>query len=191
MKMPTPEHHELLEENGYTIIRRKWRSLRTVIIAAFMIFVTAFFVPDAVSSVSISALSEPLTWLKLIPLGLSLGLAYGLAASYFNKTDIAIGRGKVEIKHYPIWWPGQKKVNANDITQIYVTEKVTHHGDRHSHDVHATHSTTTTYQVHALDRNNKRKTLIRGLEDKDEAKYIETNMEKALNIKDEHVSGAV
>lgn len=187
MKSFTSERYQILEERGYTIIRRRWRSLRTLFLAVFWVAFNVLFMPDHVRSFSVSGLSSALGWLSLTPFLIEIVLTYGLVASFFNKTDILMGRGLVQVKHYPIWCPGNRKLNAHDIKQIYVDYKTT---ERYDQETRMTKSTTT-YYVNARDRRDKDIRLMGNIFDPEEARFIEAEMEKALEIEDEPVPGAV
>lgn len=187
MKSFTSNRYQILQESGLTVIRRRWRSPRTLFLAGFFVLFNVFFMPDYVRSFTVPEFNSMGGWIGLVPFVIEAGLVYALAASFFNKTDIAMGRGFVQIRQYPLWAPGNKKLNAHDIEQIHVTHQIS---DRRDPDTKITKSTTT-YYVNARDRRGRDIKLVGNIFDKAEADFIETEMEKALEIKDEPVAGAV
>ena len=48
-------------------------------------------------------------------------------AGFLNKTDVIIDSLNLEVKHYPVKWFGNKKIDITDIKQLYTSEKITHH----------------------------------------------------------------
>ncbi len=50
----------------------------------------------------------------------SFFVAYYSVASFFNKTYIFADKAKIEIRHRPVPWPGDLKLDTTDISQCYV-----------------------------------------------------------------------
>lgn len=108
-----------------------------------------------------------------------LGLLYWVLAGIFNITEIQVNGQELSIRHRPLPWPGNKNLFLADISQLYCKEHVTR-GRRSSH---------TTYEVHAVTRDNQRQKLITGLPHTDEALFLEQEIEQFWGIKDRPVQG--
>lgn len=85
------------------------------------------------------------------------------------------------IRHGPIPAWGNRKINPAEIKQVYSREKVSHgkHGPNYS------------YEMHAATRSGKDIKLLAGLENKEQALYIEQEIERYQRIKDEPVAGEI
>ncbi|GIK43455.1 MAG: hypothetical protein BroJett011_72880 [Chloroflexota bacterium] len=118
--------------------------------------------------------------LCLLPhLAVGLFLAYFALASLVNVTEIKINTGEFSTRHGPLPWLGNRRLAASDITQVYCKEKVRHRR----------RSTSVTYEVHAVTPANTTEKLLTGLNEPEEALFLEQEIERFLGIKDRPVPG--
>jgi hypothetical protein len=118
--------------------------------------------------------------LCLLPhLAIGLFLAYFVLASLVNVTEIKLSPGEFSIRHGPLPWLGNKRLAASHINQLYCKEKVSHRR----------RSTSLTYEVHAVTSANTTEKLIAGLNEPEEALFLEQEIERFLGIKDRPVPG--
>ena len=125
---------------------------------------------------------------KLYPMALfgtihglvGLGLTYYVIAALFNKTIIFVDYDILTIKHKPFPFWGNKKVNAQDLKQLYVNQKISRNR----------HGASSSYEVHALTKSGKNIKLI-ALSNSEESLYIEQEIEKFLRIEDQPVKGEI
>ena len=110
---------------------------------------------------------------------MGLGLIYLTVAIFINRTDIRIGRDLLSVRHYPLPFIGQKKIPTADVEQLFCSEN----------QIRSNNTTRTVYDVKVLLRDKSSKTLITGLDDARQARYIETEAEKFLRIDDSPVAG--
>ncbi|NDV61942.1 hypothetical protein G0Q06_05720 [Puniceicoccales bacterium CK1056] len=181
MIAPIPKNIELLEDHGNLIIRRKWFGPRVIFLTIFCIFwdgflVAWFWIGSQQGNMPLAHFLFP-----LIHVAAGIGITYYVIACYVNKTDIVISPDNLSVKIYPIKWPGEGSFPILELKQLYTYEKVTR----------TKNGTSITYEVRILDRQNKEKTLVKGLDDKAQGLFIEKEIEKIIGVNDERVVGEV
>ena len=110
-----------------------------------------------------------------------LGLLYTVLAMLFNKTTLRISYDSVTVRHGPLPYPGGKTIMRVDVKQFYSQEDISYRKNGQSR----------TYAVRLLTKNEKTIDLITGLAGRDEALFIEQQVEKFLGIRDESVSDEI
>lgn len=121
---------------------------------------------------------------KLFPIGhiaVGIGLTYYTITLFINKTEINISNGVMKIRDYPLPLGNSKILNCDDFKQFYVKEKISNNDD----------STSVSYILMGIKKDNKLKKIISGLHEKEEGLYLEQEIEKILKIKPENVKGEV
>ncbi len=174
---PLPRNLELVTEYDAIIIRRTWKSPVAYFLTVFSLFWNAFMV--VWMSISISKGAWGMVACGSIHAAVGLGLIYFTIALFLNKTDIRIDAYNLSVKHYPLRWIGQLKIPVQNIQQVYRKEITTRNKN----------SASVSYELHCVDHHNRQRTLLNGLNDSSQARFIETEIEKTLGIKDRPVSG--
>ena len=87
--------------------------------------------------------------------------------------------GQLTIRHGPLPWPGNHTLNSADIEQLFCQEKFRQ----------GKHGGSYTYEVHAVLTDGTKKELVSGLDDADQAIFIEQQLEDHLGIEDRRVPG--
>jgi hypothetical protein len=109
-----------------------------------------------------------------------VGLIYVCLACILNTTTIRADSGQLTIRHHPLPWPGGRtNLDTHNIKQLYVKRHVSH----------SKNGTRTTYQLHAITQEGRRKKLLTGLNDEDQALYLEQEIETHLGIENTPVQG--
>ncbi|MCH6256196.1 hypothetical protein MLD52_06525 [Puniceicoccaceae bacterium K14] len=178
---PIPKNLDFIEEHGKLVIRRKWFGPQFIFLTVFCVLWDGFLV--FWYSVALSTPDAPLM-MKLFPIGhiaVGLGLTYYVIAGYLNKTDISLDPSFLEVKHYPVKWFGNKRIDIGDIKQVYTEEIVTR----------TKNGTRISYVVKVIQSNDKAQKLVSGLSSKDQGIFIESKIENILGIKNVPVSGEV
>ena len=88
-------------------------------------------------------------------------------------------RLKLSVRHFPLPWYPAPTIPLSHIEQIYVTREVRRNQD----------STTVSFSVRAVTRDNKNQLLLRSLEDLEQALWLEQEIETTLGIRDRRVAG--
>lgn len=133
-----------------------------------------------------TALSQKDTpWIMvLFPIGhlaVGVGLTYFTLCLFVNKTTVSITGYELRVRHGPLPWPGERTIPTSDLEQLYCEEVVSRNKN----------GTSISYKVHALDRHGGQVTLLSGLDDRTQARFIEQTVEDWLEIKDRPVDGEV
>ena len=115
----------------------------------------------------------------LIHTAVGIGLLYFVIATFCNTTEIRAGSGRLSIRHRPIPWRGNQDIPTPGLKQLFCREKVSR----------GKNGTSTSYELEAVLDGNTRKTLLKGLNDPNQALYIEQQLEKFLRITDQRVHG--
>ncbi len=122
--------------------------------------------------------------MMLFPMGhvaVGLGLIYGVVCSLANSTTIAVAQGTLRVWHGPVYYPGSQTFEALDIEQIFLAE--------------ATPATAESPQpalnLMARLRGNRQVFLVKHLQDRQAAVFLEQTLERFLRIADERVAGEV
>lgn len=179
--VPIPRNLELLEERGNLVIRKKWFTPVVFFLLFFCIIWDGFLV---FWYLGVARSGDMPLMAILFPIGhvaVGIGLTYFVIASFLNTTDIIISPMQIQVRIQPVKWPGEGRYDISDIRQLYTYEKVRR----------TKNGTSITYEVRFIGRNNQEKTLIRGLEAKEQGLYIEKEIEKIIGVQDEAVAGEV
>lgn len=115
----------------------------------------------------------------LIHTGVGVFLAYLVAAKFLNRTVIRASREWLQVRIGPLPWPGRLDVEHRGLRQLFCREKIRR----------GKNGATETYQVELVLEGNLRKTLVKDLENADQAIFIEQQLEKYLGIPDAPVDG--
>lgn len=124
--------------------------------------------------------SSPLMATILMSPFLALGItgSYSLTCMLVNRTSVGVSGGQLTVSHRPLLWPGNRVMPKSDIQQLYCREKF-----------HDKHRRTVTYQVLLTRRDGTTIKLLGGLEELDQALFIEQELERALGITDRSIRG--
>jgi hypothetical protein len=108
----------------------------------------------------------------LLHVGIGLWIAYFTLAGLFNTSTITVHDETLSVRHGPLPWRGVPAVPAARITQLYCKQRI-HHGKN---------GTTTTYEVWIARDEGGALKLVSGLDDPDQALFVEQRVEKALGL---------
>jgi hypothetical protein len=174
--VPLPARFDMQDTGFDLIITRRWFSP----LAYFMTFF-AFFWDGIVSVFVCGALSTGnFIMLLFISLHLIIGIfvAYYTATLYVNKTTIRVSQLLLEVKHGPLPYWGNHNLSSEGLKQIYCKQRIS-----------SGRSASVSYEVHAINIEGKDITLLNGLDQSEQALYIEQEIERFLKIEDAPVRG--
>lgn len=158
-------------------ISRRWLTPATWFLLFFAIVWNGFNV--VWNSIALTQGLWFMSAFSLFHVAVGVGLAYFVAAQFFNTTTIRCEDGTLTIHHGPLPWRGNQSLATHEIRQLYCTEKITH----------GKNGSSTNYALHAVLANQQRKTLLNGLGEADQAVFIEQQIEKHLRLVDQAVAG--
>ena len=122
-----------------------------------------------------------MTLFPLLHVAVGAGLTYFVVTLFLNRTIIEVRDGLLSVDHVPLPWPGRRRLNSDDVDQVYVTEKLRSNEGR----VHRT------YEVRARMRDASAIKLLSGFDEMEQALFIEQEIERCLRITDAPVRGEV
>lgn len=185
--VPTPPNVDLRRDNGNLVLIRKWWNIKFIFLTFFVIAWDSFLF-FWYSIAFGGSMGGPMNWLMIVfpvlHVAVGIGLTYYTIAGYLNSTIMVVGQGSLSVTHDPMWWPGNKSYQSDMIDQVYIKRD-----ENKSTDDEGRTSTSVTYSVWLIYKNNKSVELIDNLEDKQEALYFEHILEKELRIEDKPVQG--
>jgi hypothetical protein len=156
-------------------IVRKWFSLKVIPLAIFAMVWDGFlffWYANALEGGSLITILFPLGHVSV-----GLGITYYVIAGFLNRTYIDVDRGRIQVRHRPIPYFGNKKLRSRDIKQLYAKEKIGSDNNAGS------------FEVFVLTKDKKSISLIKGLESDEQALFIEQEIEKYLRLEDVPVKG--
>jgi hypothetical protein len=159
-------------------IQRRWFTPTVFFLIFFCIFWDGFLV-FWYSIASQRGSPVIMSIFPLVHVAAGVFITYLTFATMVNTTRIAVGRGLIKVRHGPLPWWGQLTMPVDDFKQFYCKEKL-HHNKNGSH---------YTYEVWAALKSGDSKKILSSLNEREQAIFIEQEIERALNLKDHHVSG--
>ena len=120
-------------------------------------------------------------WLMIIfpvaHVAVGVGLTYTTIAGLINRTRITVTDQRLAIKHFPIPWRGTFDLASRELEQLYV-ERTAGSGKDGS---------TEAFTLNAVLRDGRKLNLVKGLEQADQALFMEQEIEGLLGIIDVEV----
>lgn len=157
-----------------TIVMR-WFSWTYIMMAFFCVMWDGFLVfwyGMAIATQNLVMLIFP-----LLHVAVGVGLTYFTIAGFFNRTTFRIERDYLTVRHGPLPWPGNLEVPTSNLEQLFCTEKVTR----------GKNGVTIRYGVEAVLKDGRHLKLGSGLEEREQAMFLEQTIEKHLGIQDRRV----
>lgn len=143
----------------------------------FAVMLPSFFAPDQQSDIGM--------FVCFFGIFAGVGVLVAMLAIYnlLNFTTVRVNREAIQTRHHPLPWPG-KIFSVPGVQQVFVRQVVsTSRNDK------GFTSTSVSYNVEVVLGNGSRKTLLTGLEDAEQGRFIEQEIEKHLRMEDVPVAG--
>ena len=176
---PHPVAGVSVQEIGGTLrLTRRWWLTKSIIVAGIM---TPFLAYGASELFQASAKwGSMIICVGLIPGLISLLAAYHLLGLLFNRTVIDVNDTMISVRHGPLSISRSQQLDADELNQLYVEEKITYnkHGANYDYDLWVI----TDSDVHIK--------LLSRTPDPRQAKYLERAIESKLGMVDRPVEGA-
>lgn len=155
-----PERFTITEKPSELIIEYKWNRVYGTI------YIIISILWSSVLGFVITKLPSEALFVTAFPGLLGLILFYVGLCCLFNTSTITCNDQSLSIKASPLPALANKTIVTANLKQLYFNKKITD----------TTSGTTITYQLHALDHKNKSRRLIRLLNNKEEASFLEKKM---------------
>ncbi len=165
-------------------IVRKWFGFKFIILTLFVIVWDAFLINwyyMAFSSSFQDAFDLMFVLFPLLHVAVGLGLTYYVIAGYLNKTFIDVDFNSITVKHGPVPFWGNKKVSSKIIKQLYCKRD----------DFPSSRNAYRAFAVHAITSDRRNIKLLSGLDNSEQALFIEQEIENFLKIEDKPVKGEI
>ena len=131
------------------------------------------------------AFSTNAPWImKVFPIvhvAVGVGLTYLTLATLVNTTRLTVTNHELSVRHGPLPWAGSKTVRIGSLQQLFVKE------NSRTNKGHTTH----TYSVCAVGADGRHVDLVKNLPERDQALWLEQEIERYTGIADEPVAGEV
>jgi hypothetical protein len=180
-KVPIPERF-VIDEDGDGITVR-WRWFRPVHIA--MLF---FCVAWDSFLVFVYTETSGAGWIAFVfPVGhvaVGIGLTYYTLASLVNRTAVRATRDAVAIRVGPVPWIGSCTIARAEIDQLYVEDMTKTQNSSKGAPAPA-------YVLNMIDRNGRKRRLVSGFDQAEQARWLEIELERRLGIVSQPVAGEV
>jgi len=176
--IPIPEGVEFQDEMQYLRIDRKWFSWKYIPMAFFCVAWDAFlFFWYSM------AFSSHAPWIMIVfpiaHVAVGIGLTYSTLAGFLNKTVLELTPEWLTIWHEPLPWVGETRIATREINQLYCTDSVKYNENGSS--IH--------YNLIMVNSAGRARKIIKGLESKDVAIFMEQQVERWLKIPDQSIAG--
>jgi hypothetical protein len=175
--VPMPKGFEVEGLGGELQITRRWFSPQLIVLTVFALFWNGFMA--VWFGIAISQRIWLMALFGIVHAMVGIGLAYYVLAGYFNTTLVRVGMGELSISQGPFPYPGNKRLDSVSIKQLYCKER-SHRGED---------LTGWSYELHIVTTDGKHEKLLTGLDESEQALYLEQEIERYLGIEDRPVRG--
>jgi hypothetical protein len=185
--VPMPARMRVDNWGSELTITWRWYTHAVWLLLAFCIFWDGFlFVWYAAGIGMLTAgKGDGMIWVMLLfpvlHVLVGIGLTYAVICMFINKTVVRVSMGELTVRHGPLPGPGNRRVFTHELKQLYCTEKLQRHKN----------STSITYELQAQLKDGQKLTLLTGLDQLDQALYVEQQVEQHLRIPDERMPGEI
>lgn len=179
-----PDNIQIARNFQHLRIIRRWFGVKFILLTLFVIVWDAFLI-NWYASAFRSSFQDPVELMfvlfPLVHVAVGIGLTYYVLAGYCNKTLIDVDFNAIVIRHAPLPFWGNKKVTSKNIVQLYCKRD----------EVLGARNGYRAFAVHAITRERRNIKLLSGLDNSEQALFIEQEIEKFLNIEDKRVKGEI
>lgn len=176
LDVPLPSRFTIEHTGDGLVIARRWLSARVYLMAVMTVFWNGF-VLFWIGTVLVARV-WPMALFGSLHAGVGLFLLYTTLAGFLNTTTVRVGSSELTVKHGPLPYPG-KRLEPGAIRQLFSKRRISH----------GRNSTTITYELHAVTGDGKHEKLVSGLDEEEQALFLEQEVERYLRIKDQPVRG--
>ena len=177
--VPQPKGIDVQDWDGNLRITRRWFSP----VFIFMIFFCVAWDGFLVFWYSIAITQDDVPWIMVVfpvaHVAVGIGLTYFTLCGFLNRTIITVDGGRLTVRHTPLPWPGNRSLDTADVKQLYCRRRIRN----------GRNGSSETYDLHLITSNNAKIKLASGLEDPEQALFLEQRIEQYLGIQDQPVPG--
>lgn len=176
--VPLPEKFKVEDQGSSLAIEWRWFSPVFIFLIVFCVFWDGFLV--VWYSIAVASKTYFMGVFALGHVAVGVGLSWYTLAGLINRTRLEVAQGTLRIRHFPLFWPGQRTLPVDRISQFFVQQRV--HRNKGS--------VSYTYDLNAVLRPDGRSLKLLGrLESAEQGLFLEQRLESFLGITDEPVEG--
>ena len=166
------------EQGGELLVTYRWFTWAAIFLAFFCVIWDGFLVMWYTIG-----LTQGAPWMMflfpLLHVAVGVGLTYTTLCMFLNSTEIRVDAQQIRIAHGPLPCGKNVVLATNQLEQLFCKEEISR----------GKNSTSYKYHVMAKIKGESDKKLIAGLENPEQAIYLERLIEKHLKIEDRLMSG--
>jgi hypothetical protein len=177
LDVPLPERFTVEHPVGGLRISWRWFTPVAIFLAVFAVFWNSFVC--AWMGMAIAGGAGAFALFGTFHALVGLGIAYGAVTMFVNSTKVEASYGSLSVRHGPLPAFGNKDLARDAIRQLYCVERVRS----------LRHSSSVSYELQAIKADGSSVGLLKGIQNAEQALYLEQELERFLGIKDEAVRG--
>jgi len=108
-----------------------------------------------------------------------VAITYATLAGLLNRTTITVDAARLTVRHGPVPWRPLPTLARGEIEQLYVTREVSR----------GKNGVSVSFSVRAVTRGHSGLPLVKGLDQLDQALWLEQEFEQHLDLRDRPVAG--
>jgi len=179
LAVAAPEKWHVQATPGSLLVRWRWFSFTAIFLVPFTLFWNGIMLTMGFGVSEGLTHPERLLFGLLVPhVWVGVGLAYYCLALFLNSTTVNFTNGTLHVTHGPLPWWGKRRLPVRDLSQLFVVEKRGSKGR-------------ITFELCGLLADGKRVSILSGLSDEAEARFLEVRLEQVLGIVDRPVAGEI
>lgn len=180
--VPMPDRFQVERRGGVMKVKWRWFNPMHLFLLFFSIAWDTFLV--VWYSLAMGDTPSPMNILFMVfpiaHVAVGIGMTYWAVAGLLNSTTVAIDESRdLKVSHFPLPWLPAPRIPAHDLEQLFVTKKI-YEGKNGSSE---------TFGLHAVRRDHSKVKLLGGLDQVEQALWLEQEIEGLLGIRDRAVAG--
>jgi len=176
--LSVPKNMQIEEQNDNLSISYSWFKFKYFVFFIITPLSAYVLIQSEYVQGNFNQLSTPAIAILMI----TMCLMYYCLARLINTTKVDVNHFRIAIHHGPLPLKKSKVIQRDDLAQLFVTK----HRKAHRYYLYST-----TYQVKAILKNDRIVTLLGGIYEPDQGRFIERKIEHFLGIKDIEVEGEI
>lgn len=185
VKLPTPQPDKVIVENLSSQLTLSWHwfNWQILLVTGFAVFwngILFFGFGSAIFSGGVDFFAF-FPFILLPHFWVGLAMIYYVITGYVNKTTVIVDYGQLTVRHGPLPWWGNRRVETSHIVQLYSKENRSNY--------RRNNVWSGNFEVHAILKQGKHQKLLSGLDSSEHALFVEQAIEDHLGIVDYPVRG--
>lgn len=176
---PLPGHFKVDDANGLLRISWRWFSPSAWLLTAFAIVWNTIVLLWL--GVAVAGGNWGMLCFGSLNAASGIGIGYLAVSNFVNSTVVSLQHGVLQVKHSPLPWFGGGAWRREDLAQLYAE----------AHSGGSRNQRAPQFALCALLRNGRRVKLLGGLTERAQVLWLESTLERRLDIVDAPVAGEV